>query len=174
MLARNSLLYFELSASWSARSSSVPPGHLDLAVLHLDAPVLLLQELRLVLQLGVGLLQLLLLRLQQLLGRLQRRGLLLELGVRALELLLLGLQLLGLQLQLLGQSLRLLEQLLGPHVGDDRVDGDADRLHELVEERLVHVAERPERRQLDHAEDLVLEQHRQDDQVDRQRLASPT
>jgi hypothetical protein len=37
----------------------------------------------------------------------------------------------------------------------------------------VDLAERPERRQLDHAEHLVLEEHRQHDQVDRHRLAEP-
>ena len=100
MLARNSLLYFDESASCSAFSSRIARGQLDLAVLDLDVAVLAAEQRGLLLQLLVGLLQLLLLGLQQLLGGLERLGLLLELGVRALQLLLLRLELLGLGLQL--------------------------------------------------------------------------
>ena len=60
----------------------------------------------------------------------EQRRLLLELLVGLLELLLLG-------LELAGERLRLLEQVLGPHVRLDRVEHDADRLRELIEERLV-------------------------------------
>ena len=76
-------MYRELMASCSARSSSARPGQLDLAVLDLDGPVLLGQLGRLLLQLGVGVLQLLLLHLEQLLRRLERLGLVLQLQVRA-------------------------------------------------------------------------------------------
>ena len=51
------------------------------------------------------------------------------------------LQLLLPALQLLRERLRLLEQVLGPHVGLDRVEHDADRFGELVEERLVRRVE---------------------------------
>ena len=53
----------------------------------------------------------------------------------------------------------------------DRVEHDADRLGELVEERLVDLAEAAERRQLDDRLHLPLEQHRQHDDVERRRLA---
>ena len=171
MLARNSLLYFDESASCSARSCSAGSRQLDLAVLDLDAVVLLLELLRLLLELFVRLLQLLLLRLQQLLGRLERLRLLLELDVRALQLLLLGLQLLRALLELEREGLRLAEQLLRAHRRLDRVDDDADRLAELVEEAALHLAERLERRELDHRHHLVLEEHRHDDDVLRRRLA---
>ena len=142
MFARNSLLYFEVSASCARLLLEALARELDLAVLQLDVAVLLAEQRRLLLELLVGLLQLLLLGLQQLLGRLQRLRLLLELGVRAPQLLLLGLQLLRALLQLARELLRLLEQLLGALVGDDRVEHDAERLGELLEERLVDVGER--------------------------------
>ena len=164
-------MYFDESASWSAFSSSASAGELDLLVLDLDPAVLLLELLRLLLELLVRLLKLLLLGLQELLGGPQRRRLGLELGVRALQLLLLGLQLLGLALQVLRERLRLEEQLLGAHVRLDRVQDDADRLGELVEERLLGVAEPRERAQLDHRHDRVLEEDREDDDARRQRLA---
>ena len=63
-------------------------------------------------------------------------------------------------LQLLGERLRLLQQVLGPGVGLDGVDHDADRLGELVEERLVGRAEPVEARQLDDALHLPLEHDR--------------
>ena len=75
------------------------------------------------------------------------------------------------RLQLLGERLRLLQQLLGPHVGGDRVEHDADALGQLVEEGQVDVAEAVERGQLDDRLDLALEQHRQDDDVERRGLA---
>ena len=82
-----------------------------------------------------------------------------------------GAQLLLLQLQLLGQRLRLLEQRLGAHAGGDRVDHDPDRLGQLVEEDQLVVAPVAERGQLDDRVDLALEEHRQDDEVERRRLA---
>src|ERR1700681_576683 len=88
-----------------------------------------------------------------------------------LELLVGLLQLVLLRLQLDGERLRLLEELLGAHVGGDRVEHDADRLRELVEEQQVVVAERLERRQLDDGLDVALEQHRQHDHVERLRVA---
>ena len=135
-------MYFEESASCSAFSSSALRASSISRVLDLDPPVLLLQLLRALLQLLVRLLQLLLLGLEQLLGGAQRRRLRLELGVRPLQLVLLRLQLLRLALQLLRQLLRLEQQLLGPHVREDRVQDDADRLGELVEERLLDLGER--------------------------------
>ena len=107
-----------------------PAGVLDLEVLDLDGAVLLGQQARLLLQLGVALLQLALLRLQ----------------------------LARLVLQLGGEPLRLHEQGLGAGAGDDRVQRDADDLHQLLEELQVHDAERPERRELHDAEHLLLEQ----------------
>ena len=127
--------------------------------------VLLGEQRGFFLQLLVGLLQLLLLLLEQLLGCLERRRLRLELRVRPLELFLLLLQLLGLALQLFGQLLRLLQQLLGSHVRLDHVQHHADRFGELVEEVLLDRAERQEARELDHRQDLILEQHGQDDHV---------
>ena len=50
-----------------------------------------------------------------------------------------------------GQRLRLLEQVLRSHVGFDRVEHDADRFGQLVEERLVRWVEAVERGQLQHA-----------------------
>ena len=97
--------------------------------------------------------------------------LLLELGIGALELLLLALQLLGLRLQLLGERLGLLEQFLRAAVGDDRVQDDAERLAELLEERLVDVGEGVQRGQLDDRQHLLLEEDRHDDDVHRLRLA---
>src|SRR5581483_3569464 len=147
------------------------PRELDLAVLDLDPAVLLLEELCLLLELLVRLLQLLLLGLQQLFRRLQRLRLLLELGVRALELLLLRLELLRALLQLERQALRLPEQLFRAHRRVDRVDDDADRLGELLEEGPLNLGERRKRRELDDRHHLVLEEHRHDDDVPRRRLA---
>ena len=146
-------------------------GQLDLAVLPLDVAVLLAEQRRLLLELLVGLAQLLLLGLQQLLGGLERLRLLLELGVGAPQLLLLGLQLLRALLQLARQLLRLLEQLLGALVGDDRVEHDAERLGQLLEERLVDVGEVVQRGELDDRHDLLLEEDGQDHDVLRRRLA---
>ena len=64
MLARNSDLYFEVSASSVGLLLERAAGLLDLLVLALDLDVLLGELLRLLRQLLVGLLQLLLLRLQ--------------------------------------------------------------------------------------------------------------
>ena len=155
MLARNSDLYFEVSASCSAFSSSAQLGLFDFAVLGFHLLVLRARAAapspparrwsaaalpagrssssdcaacRLLLQPVVGLLQLFLLALQ-----------------------------LG------GQQLRLLEQAFGAHVGGDRVEHDADGFHQLVEEGLVGLAERAEGGQLDDRLDLAFEQHRQHD-----------
>ena len=64
MLARNSDLYFEVSASSVGLLLQRAAGLLDFLVLALDLDVLLGELLRLLLELLVGLLQLLLLRLQ--------------------------------------------------------------------------------------------------------------
>ena len=94
----------------------------------------------------------------------QQPGLLLELLVGLLQLLLPA-------LQLLGQRLRLLEQVLGAHVGLDRVEHDADALGQLIEERLVRRVESLERGQLEHALDLPFEDDGQHDDVLRRRVA---
>ncbi len=77
----------------------------------------------------------------------KQAGLLLQLLVGVLQLFLAG-------LKLLGQRLGLLEQVLRPHVGLDRIEHDADRLRELIQECLVRRVEPFERRQLQHAADL--------------------
>src|SRR5204863_7437366 len=99
--------------------------------------------------------------------------LLLELFVRALELVTLRLELFRLRLEFLGQRLGLLEELFRPHRRDDRVEHDADRLRQLLEERDLRVGEGRERRELDDRHHLVLEEDRQDDDVYRLRLAEP-
>ena len=67
------------------------------------------------------------------------------------------------------ERLRLLQQVLGARVRLDRVEHDADRLGELVEERLVRRVEAVEGGQLEHGLDLALEDDRQDDEVERAR-----
>ena len=127
-------------------------GLLDLLVLLLHLRLLAGEELGLDLQLRVGRLQLVLLLAQQLLGLLQRAGLLLQplvgLGERLL-----------LRLQALGEGLALLEQLLGPHIGGDRVEHDADALGELLEEGQADLVELVERGQLEHRLGFALEQN---------------
>ena len=76
-------------------------------------------------------------------------------------------QLLGLLLELLREALGLGQQLLGAHVGADRVEHDADRLGDPGEEVAVDLGERTHRGELDHAEHLILEQHRHDQDVGR-------
>ena len=129
-------------------------GLLHLLVLLLHLGLLAGQQMGLLLQLGVGALQLVLLLLEQLLGLLQRAGLLLQplvgLGQRVL-----------LALQALGQRLRLPQQLLGPHVGRDRVEHDADALGQLLEEGEPDLVELVEGGELQHRPGLALEQHRQ-------------
>ena len=87
-------------------------------------------------------------------------GLLLELLVGLLQLSLL-------RLQFAGELLRLLEQALGLHRRLDRVEHDADRGGELLEEHGLQRGEFVDRSELDHRLDLVLEQHRQHDGVAR-------
>ena len=105
--------------------------------------------LGLLLQRLAGLLHFLVLALDLLVLVRQQPRLLLQLLVGLLQLLLAA-------LQLLGERLRLLQQVLRPHVGLDRVDHDADRFRELVEERLVRRVEALERGQLEHALHLRL------------------
>jgi hypothetical protein len=100
-------------------------------------------------------------------------GLVLQVRVGALQLFLLSLQLHRTGLQLGGQPLRLVQQGVGPRVGHDRVDVDAERLGELLQEVGLHRSERRERGQLDDAQHLALEQDRQHGQVGRRRLAQP-
>ena len=122
----------------------VARGERELGGLLLDRPARLVDLLVLALDLGV------------LRGELLR--LLAELLVGLLQLLLL-------RLQLGGELLRLLEQPLGAHRRLDRVQHDADRAGELLEEREVRRGEPGERRELDDRPHLVLEQHRQHDDV---------
>ena len=112
---------------------------------------------------AAGLLDLLVLALdlEVALGELLR--LLLELLVGLLQLALLG-------LQLAGELLRLLEQAFGLHGGFDRVQHDADRGGELLEEGDLQLGEVAERGELDHRLDLALEQHRQHDDALGRRL----
>jgi len=111
---------------------------------------------RLLLDGAAGLLDLLVLALDLEVALGELGGLLLELLVGLLQLALLG-------LQLAGELLRLFEQALGLHGGFDRVQHDADRGGELLEEGGLQLGEVAERRQLDHRLDLALEEDRQDD-----------
>ena len=90
----------------------------------------------------------------------QQLGLVFQLGVGLLELFLLA-------LQLAGERLGLLEQVLGTHVRFDRVEHDADRFGELVEERLVRRVEPVEAGQLDDRLHLAFEHDGQHDDVQR-------
>jgi len=145
MFARNSLLYFDESASCSAFSSSSSRA-VSTSVFFCSMRAFCSSE---------------------------QRRLLLELPVRPLELVALRLELLGLALQLEGEALRLLQELFRPHRGEDRVQHDAERFRQLLEECQVCVGVRRERRQLDHRHHLVLEEDGEDDDVDRRRLAEP-
>ena len=87
-----------------------------------------------------------------------------------LELLVGLLQLLLLRLQLAGELLRLLEEALGLHRRLDAVEHDADRVGELLEEGDLQGREGRDRGELDDRLDLVLEQHRQHDDVLRHHL----
>ena len=99
--------------------------------------------------------------LRVLLGQLLR--LLLELLIRQLQLFLL-------RLQFGRQLLRLLEQALGLHRRFDAVEHDADAGGELIEEGLLQIGERRDRRELDDRFDLALEQDGQNNQVGRLHL----
>ena len=129
-------------------------GLLHLLVLLLHLGLLAGQQVGLFLQLQVGLLQLVLLVPEQVLRFLQRAGLLLQPLVGLGQRLLLG-------LEALGERLRLLEQLLGPHVGFDGVEHDADALRQLLQEGEPDLVELVEGRQLEHRLDLAFEEHRQ-------------
>jgi len=65
--------------------------------------------------------------------------------------------------QLLGERLRLRQQILRAHVRFDGIDHDADTFHQLLEERLVGMAEPLERSQFDHAFQLTLKDDGQDE-----------
>ena len=95
------------------------------------------------------------------LGELLR--LLLELFVGLLQLPLL-------RLQFAGELLRLLEQAFGLHRRFDRIEHDADRGRQLLEEHRLQRREFVDRGKLDHRLDLVLEQNRQHDVVARRHL----
>ena len=74
------------------------------------------------------------------------------------------------RLEFLGQRLRLRQQVFRPHVGFDRVDHDADRFRQLVQEGLVGRVEAFHRGQLDHAAHLAFEDDGQHQHVERSRL----
>jgi hypothetical protein len=80
-------------------------------------------------------------------------------------------QLLGLLAQLGRERLGLHEQLLRAHRRPQRVEHDAERLGDLLQERALHLAERPQGGELDHAEDLLLEHDRQDEDLAGRALA---
>ena len=67
----------------------------------------------------------------------------------------------------------MLEQLLRPHGRADRVQRDADRLGELLEEEHVRFAEVASRGQLHDGLDVALEKHRKYDERDRTHRADP-
>ncbi len=164
ILARNSDLYLDVSASCSAFSSSSRLACSTSRFLASTCVVLHREQARLVFQLEVLLLQFVLLGPQQLFRLTQRLGLALQAVVGLLQLFLL-------RLELGGQELRLLEQAFGAHVRRDRVEHDADQFHELVQERLVRLAEPAERGELDHRVHVAFEQRRQHDHVERRRFA---
>ncbi len=95
----------------------------------------------------------------------------LHLLVLQLEQLRLVVQLGGLRLELRVRLLELLEELLGAHARGDHVQDDADRRHQLIEEREVVRREVAERRELDDSLGLALEEHREDDHRARRGLA---
>ncbi|MNX55497.1 hypothetical protein D3C86_862620 [compost metagenome] len=72
-----------------------------------------------------------------------------------------------LPLQLLRQRLRLLEQFFGTHIGFDRVEHDTNRFSKLIKEGLMNDAVARERSHFDDGLDLVLEQDRQHDDIQR-------
>ena len=103
------------------------------------------------------------LQLRRLLGLLPRRR---ELHLLRLELFLLGQQLLlrlrqlvGLLLELPRLLLRLAEQLLRPDVAGQDLEAHPDDRQQLVEQGLLVGGERPERRELEDREKLVLGRH---------------
>ena len=171
MFARNSLLYFEVSASCAARSSSAWRASSISRFLSSMSRFCSASSAAFSCELLVGLLQLLLLGLQQLLGGLERLRLLLELGVGALQLLLLGLQLLGLLLQLCASRC-------------DCSSSSSVRGLAMIALRTTPIVSMScsrnawwtsvngaKRAELDDRHDLLLEEHRQHDDVDRRRLA---
>jgi hypothetical protein len=119
---------------------------------------------RLLFQRLAGLLHLAVLALHLLVLVGQQPRLLLQLLVRRLQFLLAA-------LQLLREGLRLREEVFRPRVRLDRVDHDADRFRQLVEERLVDVAEALERGELEHAAHLAFEHHREHEDVARRAAA---
>ena len=94
-----------------------------------------------------------------------------DLAVLDLEQLGALLELLAPLLELDVRALELLEQLLGAHARADEVERDADAEHELLEEGELDRRELVERAELDHAAHLALEEHREDGDVARRRLA---
>ncbi len=58
-----------------------------------------------------------------------------------------------------------MQQRVGPRVRGDRVHGHADDVLQLLKEVPVHAGEFVDRRELDHAEDLALEQDREHDDI---------
>ena len=91
--------------------------------------------------------------------------------LRLLRQLLVGLlQLFLLRLQFGGQLLRLLQQAFGLHRGLDTVQHDADAGRQLFEKRQMRGGEGAQRGQLDHRLHPIFEEHRQHDDVARDRL----
>ena len=142
MFARNSDLYFEVSASCAAFSSSDARAFSISAFLRSTSLFCSNEKPGLFFELLVGLLQLFLLCFQSFFGFLKRSRLLLKLRVGFGQFRLA-------RLQFGRQRLRLLQQFFRPHRGGDRVQHDADDFGELIEEGEVDVAEAVERCQLD-------------------------
>ena len=127
MLARNSDLYFEVSASCSAFSSISQRASSTSRFLASTSAFCRASRAAFSCNSSLVLLQLFLLALQQFFRLAQRFGLLLELFVRLLEFVLLT-------LQFGRQRLRLLQQIFGSGIGCDRVEHDADTFRQLIEE----------------------------------------
>jgi len=83
-------------------------------------------------------------------------------------------QLLLLRLQAAGELLRLLQQRLGALRRLDRVDDDADRVGQLIEEGELNIIEGFEGGQFQHGAHLAFEENRHDDDVHGRRLAETT
>ena len=128
-------MYFDVSASSEAFSSTARRACSISWFLPLNFDVAFGELLRLLLELLVGLLQFLLLRLE-----------------------------------LAGELLRLLEQAFGLHRRLDRIQHDADRVGELLEEHRLQGGERCDRGEFDDGFHVTLEQHGQHDDVARHHL----
>ena len=160
----------ELTQSWSDRISRLFSGVLQF-VRHVGKELGLVfrrqrQLARLVFQGLARLLDFLVLALDFLILVREQAGLFLQLLVGLLQLFLAA-------LQFMRQRLRLGQQILGPGVRLDRIDDDADAFGELLQKRLVRVAESFKRGEFEHALDLAFENDGQYENIARRRAAKP-